>query len=231
MPAKRKSNLARKTKRTRPDILTVDLASILSVDHACDGCLRGEACCCSAYDVCMTAAELKRIICVLPEAARFCPHLAAGDGYENIFDEVEPGLFAIDTDDDGLCLFAFRSGRRVRCSLHAAAAVLGLPPEKVKPKSCLLWPLSFSEGKEVLSLIDDAPAFRCNTLRRGRSRRLAPAFVTAMDAVYGRGVVEQLEQEAARGTRRTTASLRRRKRDCSARTDSKMLVQGCWQAR
>jgi hypothetical protein len=193
----------------RPDILTVDLAAILSVNHTCIGCRPGEPCCCSTYEVCVTTSELKHIIAVLPEAVQFCPHLDTENGYDNIFDEVEPGLFAIDTDDDGLCLFAFRSGRKVRCSLHAAAAALGLPPEKVKPKSCLLWPMNFSEGKEVLSLVDDAPAFRCNTLRRVRSRELSPAFVNAVDAVYGRGAGRRLEQEAARGVRRTTVSFRR----------------------
>ncbi len=193
----------------RPRVLTVDLASILSVDHNCDGCRSGELCCCSAYEVCVTTAELERIIPVLPEAARFCPHLETGDGYDNLFDEVEPGLFAIDTDDDGLCLFAFRSGRKVQCSLHAAGSALGLPPEQVKPKACLLWPMNFSEGKEVLSLVDDALTFRCNTLRRGRSRSLSPAFVNAVEAVYGKGVGKQLEQEVASGALRTEVSCRR----------------------
>jgi len=79
----------------------------------------------------------------------------------------------------------------------------------VKPKACLLWPMNFSEGKEVLSLVDDALAFRCNTRRRGRSRRLSPAFVQAADDVYGKGVGERLGQEAARGGLRTTVSRRR----------------------
>lgn len=193
----------------RPHVLAVDLASILSIDHACDGCRSGEPCCCSAYEVCVTATELERIIRVLPETSHFCPHLKTSEGYDNLFDEVEPGLFAIDTDDDGLCLFAFRSGRKVRCSLHAAGAALGLPPEQVKPKACLLWPMNFSEGKEVLSLVGDAPAFHCNTLRQGRSRKLSPAFVKAAEGVYGTGVGERLEQEAATGALRTTVSCRR----------------------
>ena len=209
MFVKKHTKRAIKAQRTRPVMLTVDLASILSVDHMCDGCLGGEPCCCSTYEVCTTTAEIERIIPVLPEAARFCPHLDAGDGYDNIFDEVEPGLFAIDTDDDGLCLFAFRSGGKIRCSLHAAAAALGLAPEQVKPKACLLWPMCFSEGREMLSLVEDAPAFRCTTPRRISSRRLAPAFVAAVDAVYGKGMGEQLKQEAAKGAFRTTVSRRR----------------------
>jgi len=195
-------------KRMSSGVLTVDLSSILSIDHACDGCRPGELCCCSAYEVCVTIKELERIIRVLPEAARFCPHLETGDGYDNIFDEVEPGLFAIDTDDEGLCLLAFRSGGKIRCSLHAAGAALGLPPEQVKPKACLLWPMNFSEGKEALSLVEDALAFRCNILRRGRSRHLSPALVKAVDAVYGKGIGGLLEQEAARGALRAIVSCR-----------------------
>jgi hypothetical protein len=209
MPVKNRAKVPPQTGRMRPDVLYVDLASILSIDHACDGCRPGERCCCSAYEVCVTTLELERIIAVLPEAARFCPDLDTGDGYDNIFDEVEPGLFAIETDDNGLCLFAFRSGQKVRCSLHAAGALLGFPPEKVKPKACLLWPMSFSEGREVLSLVGDAPAFHCNTLRQGRSRKLSPAFVEAAEGVYGMGVGERLEQEASKGAIRTTVSCRR----------------------
>jgi hypothetical protein len=209
MPAKKISKKRPKAKHTLPHVLHVDLASILSIDHVCDGCRTGELCCCSAYEVCVTAMELERIIRVLPEAARVRPELETGGGYDNIFDEVRSGLFAIDTDDEGLCLLAFRSGGKVRCSLHAAAEALGLSPEQVKPKSCLLWPMNFSEGKEVLSLVDDALAFRCNTLRRGRSRHLSRAFVTAVDAVYGKGVGLRLEQEAARGTLSAIVSCRR----------------------
>jgi hypothetical protein len=209
MPAKKRSKKPPKAKRTRSHVLQVDLASIMSIDHVCDGCRPGEPCCCSAYEVCVTVTELERIIRVLPDAAGFCPHLETSGGYDNIFDKVESGLFAIDTDDEGLCLLAFRSGGKVRCSLHAAAEALGLSSEQVKPKACLLWPMNFSEGKEVLSLVDDALAFRCNTLRRDSSRKLSPTFVTAVDAVYGKGVGRRLEQEAANGALHAILSCRR----------------------
>jgi hypothetical protein len=206
MPVKNRAKVPPITGRTRSNVLIVDLASILSIDHTCDGCRPGERCCCSAYEVCVTTSELERIIAVLPEAARFCPDLHTGDGYDNIFDEVETGLFAIETNDDGLCLFAFRSGQKVRCSLHAAGAALGFPPEKVKPKACLLWPMNFSEGREVLSLVDDALTFRCNTPRRGRSRKFSPSFVKTVEGVYGKGVRERLELEAAKDALRTKVS-------------------------
>ncbi len=108
------------------------------------------------YEVCVTKAEMDRIIEVLPAAARLCPHLKSGKGFDNVFDEVEPGVYAIDTTEDGLCLFAYVFRNKYRCSLHTVALERGLPLGKVKPKACLLWPMTFSEGEELLSLTEDA---------------------------------------------------------------------------
>ena len=44
---------------------------------------------------------LKKIIPYLPEAAKFCPHLKIGEGYANVFEKAERGLYAIDTHDNG----------------------------------------------------------------------------------------------------------------------------------
>jgi len=191
-------------KRKRTNNVLVDLVSLQSIDHACDGCGADEPCCCSSYEVCVSAAELEQIIQVLPEAARFCPHLRTGAGYDNVFDEVEPGLFALDTNEDGICVLAFLSSGKLRCSLHAAASLLGLPLGTVKPKACLLWPMSFSGGAEVLSLAGDALSFRCNSRKGKRSRSLNPAFVEAIEVVYGEGLGKQAERESVQGARRTT---------------------------
>jgi hypothetical protein len=181
----------------------VDIASLLSIDHACDGCGKNERCCCATYEVCVTKKEMDRIIEVLPAAARLCPHLKAGKGYDNVFDEVEPGVYALDTTEDGLCLFAYVSQNKLRCSLHTVAMTLGLPLGKVKPKACLLWPMNFSEGEELLSLTEDALSFRCNSRRRKASLRMCPSFVEAIEVVYGEGCGTIVEQEAAKGLRRT----------------------------
>ena len=194
--------------RERKSSVHVDLASLQTIDHSCDGCATGEPCCCSSYEVCVTAAEVEQIIRVLPEAARFCPQLKTNAGYDNVFDEVEPGLFALDTNEDGVCVLAFLSNHKLRCSLHAAASLLGLPLGTIKPKACLLWPMNFSGGKEVLSITDDALSFRCNSRKGKRSRSLSPAFVEAIEAVYGEGLGRQAEQEAALGARRTTLARR-----------------------
>jgi hypothetical protein len=152
---------------------------------------------------------MNRIIQVLPEAVKLCPHLRIDGGYDNVFEEVEPGLYAIDTDEDGLCLFAYVSDHTIRCSLHTSGSALGLPLNQVKPKACLLWPLSFFEGDEVLSLTSDALSFKCNSRRRKQSRRLSSSFVEAIELVYGEGFGTIVEKEAEKGVQRTTLTRRR----------------------
>jgi hypothetical protein len=187
----------------------VDVESLLSFENRCTGCAGGERCCCSSYEVCVTTAEVKRIIRALPEAAKFCPHLLTAGGYDNVFDEEEPGLYSIDTNEDGLCLFAYRSDGRIRCSLHTAAATLGLPLEQVKPKVCMLWPLHFSDGDEVLGMISDAFRFSCNQRRAPGPRELSPDFVEAIERVYGEGCGAQVKLAAENGERRTLLITRR----------------------
>jgi len=205
---KRPTKISPQRKQKRLHALDVDLASILSIEHACGGCNKGGKCCCATYEVCVSTAEMRRIISVLPEAARFCPHLETDAGFDNVFEEVEPGLYSIDTTEDGLCLFAFKSSNTIRCALHAAASLAGLPLEQVKPKACLLWPMTFSEGDEVLSLTDDALLFSCNSPRRGQSRRFSPSLMEAIKMVYGNDVGTTLQQEANKGTLRVTRNLR-----------------------
>jgi len=184
--------------------ISVDLAALLSIEHVCGGCAKGEKCCCASYEVCITAAEMRRIIAVLPVAAKRCPHLKTGEEFDNIFEEVEHGLYAIDTTEDGLCLFAFLSKRKIRCSLHTAASALGLPINQVKPKVCLLWPVSYSEDDEMLSLTDDALSFSCNSPRGWPPRSLFPWFIEAITIAYGTGFGKILKDEACtKGKTRT----------------------------
>jgi hypothetical protein len=187
----------------------VDIESLLLLENRCDGCAAGGRCCCSSYEVCVTTAEVKRIIRVLPEAAKLCPHLLAPGGYDNVFEEEEPGLFSIDTTEDGLCLFAYRADHAVHCSLHTVAVTLGLPLEQVKPKVCLLWPMHFSDGDEVLAMINDAFLFTCNTRKAPGSRDLSPGFVDALEMVYGEGCGTQAKLAAENGQRRTLLITRR----------------------
>lgn len=193
----------KRTPRLQRSTVEVDVESLLSIENRCRGCAKGERCCCSSFDVCITPAEMKRIIKVLPEAAKFARHLRADGGYDNVFDEEEQGLHSLDTDEDGLCLFAYWSKGRIHCSLHSAAAALGLPLAQVKPKVCLLWPLHFSEGREVLAIHDDALGFSCNSRTARDSRGLCQGFVDAIELVYGAGCGDQVKEAAERGERRT----------------------------
>jgi len=207
-----KSPIDRRRKRPpqhQRSSVDVDVESLLSLENRCNGCARGEKCCCSSYEVCVTTAEMKRIIRFLPEAAKFCPHLLTVGGYDNVFEEEEPGLFSIDTNDDGLCLFAYWSEGRTHCSLHTVALTLGLPLEQVKPKVCMLWPLHFSDGDEVLAMINDAFLFNCNIRKTPGSRSLSPGFVEAIEMVYGQGCGAQVKQAAENGDRRTLLVTRR----------------------
>ncbi len=187
----------------------VDVQSLLLLENRCDGCARGERCCCSSYEVCVTTAEMKRIIKFLPEAAKFCPHLLTAEGYDNVFEEEEPGLFSLDTDEDGLCLFAYWSHGRIQCSLHTVAVTLGVPLEQVKPKVCLLWPMHFSDGDETLAMISDAFLFNCNVRKEPGNRCLSLGFVEALDRVYGEGCGAQVQDAAENGNRRTLLFTRR----------------------
>lgn len=187
----------------------VDIESLLQLENNCSGCARGEKCCCSSYEVCVTEAEIKRIIRVLPEAARFSPALLGPRGYDNVFEEEEPGLFSIDTDENGLCVFAYWSEDRIHCSLHTAAVTLGLPLEQVKPKVCMLWPMHFSDGDEVLAMINDAFQFNCNVRKAPGSRSLSPGFIETIELVYGEGCGAQVKVAAENGERRTLLITRR----------------------
>lgn len=183
---KRKNSLSKSKSRVRsggkglpgdgPKAVRVDLKAICSIDHECVGCAEVAKCCCAKYDVSVTEAELKKIIPVLPEAAQYCPHLKTEDGYANVFEEAENGLHSIDTHDNGLCVFAFKSQGLIRCSLHAVEISRRLPLGTVKPKMCVLWPLTFSEKGDVLTLHDSALSCACSSPRKKPSRRVSPGL-------------------------------------------------------
>jgi len=208
-PDKPGKNRRKQQPQHRRSSVEVDIESLLQLENRCNGCARGEKCCCSSYEVCITTAEVKRIIKFLPEAARYCPHLLTIGGYDNVFEEEEPGLFSIDTTEDGLCLFAYWSQNRTHCSLHTVAMTLGLPLEQVKPKVCMLWPMHFSDGDEVLGMINDAFLFKCNARKEPGSRSLSPGFVEAIELVYGEGCGSQVKEAAENGDRRTLLVTRR----------------------
>lgn len=126
---------------------------------------------------------METLIGALPLAAEFRPGLADNG---NVFDEEEQGLFSIDKDDNGDCVFSYRSGGKTLCALHSAALKAGLPPHELKPTSCTLWPLSLSTPPEaLLSICDDAYEFHCVKRRKKEAEAIAPAFSESIRAVFG----------------------------------------------
>jgi len=160
-----------------PQPFALDLKAICSIDHECVGCSLVSKSCCAKYDVCVSDAELSRIIPVLPEVSKYCPHLKDGEGYANVFEEAERGQHSLDTHEDGLCVFAFREKGLIRCSLHRVEKDLGLPLGSVKPAVCILYPLTFDEKGDTLTLHDKALACECSSPREEPSDRVAPALL------------------------------------------------------
>jgi len=159
-----------------PKAVGVDLKAICSIDHECIGCSDITKTCCAKYDVCVHEEGLDKILPYLPEAAELCPHLKTEEGYANIFEETEDGLYSIDTHDDGLCGFAYRKEGLIRCSLHSIEIKLGLPLGAIKPEVCILWPLTFTGDGKTLTLHDDALGCECSQPRKELSRTISPAL-------------------------------------------------------
>jgi hypothetical protein len=156
----------------------VDLKAIRTIDHECVGCPTVAKSCCAKYDVCVTDAELQRIIPFLPEISKLCPHLKTEEGYANVFEEAEKGFHSIDTHEDGLCVFAHMADGLIRCSLHTVEKNLGLPLGSVKPSVCILFPLTF-EGN-TLTLHDDALGCDCSSPRKKPSNLVSPDLLATI---------------------------------------------------
>jgi hypothetical protein len=155
----------------------IDLKSVCSIDHECVGCSTITDSCCAKYDVTVNEGELKRIIPAMPDVAKLCPHLKTADGYANVFEESDDGLYSIDTHDNDLCVFAYRTKGLIRCSLQTVEMNLGLPLGSLKPAVCILYPLTFSENGKVLKLHHDALACACSSPRSKPSDVISPALL------------------------------------------------------
>jgi hypothetical protein len=173
----------------------IDYEQLLSIEHSCDPKLCvGCKCCCSCYDLLIEGNELSRVAGWLPGASRYAPALMDGGEPANVFEELAPGVFSIDTDEDGLCVFAWtdEAGSRL-CSLHAAALAEGAEPLGAKPRSCWLWPLALSSSRPpILGRDADVFAFPCNK-RRHDFRPVLDAGVTdIIRGLYGEEFLGEL---------------------------------------
>ncbi len=190
--------------------LTVDVAALAGLGHRCGGCRVGQRFCCASFDICATLPEMGRIIGMMPAAGRYRPSLLSANGAPaNVFEETDDGLISIDTDDEGLCVFAYEAGGgALRCSLHSAALDLGLSPAAVKPSACTLWPLALGGADDrLLTICEDATDFHCCTDRpRGGGKTIAPALLESIEQLYGRDARRRLALAARSGQRRVAIS-------------------------
>jgi hypothetical protein len=184
--------------------LLVDIPAVAGVAHRCDPklCSHRQSCC-SQYEVVVDADEVERMIGLIDRAKHFLSYDQAAAA-ENPFDPFGAFHFAIDTDEHGQCVFAYRNASGMTlCSLHAAAAELSIPYFQAKPESCCLWPLALSEDRpQILTVHEGAMAFPCNRRRRGRRDRLDPGVAEIVEGVFGRWYLSRLNSAVGRWARR-----------------------------
>lgn len=172
--------------------IRVDLTALASICHGC----RPDRCdsavfCCGCYEVGISEAEMQRIVGVMPLASEHARHLRTGNGYRNVFDEIEPDLLLLDTDDSDLCFFTYRSKGARLCSLHTVALNLDRKPVDIKPQACSLWPLAIADTTPpTLSVQNDAARFSCNRFRKLPSRRLDAGVEEILAMVFGAEFLE-----------------------------------------
>jgi len=149
---------------------------------------------------------MKIISGALPLASQYCPGLKDENGYDNVFDEVERGLFAIDTHENGLCVFAYPVHAGIRCSLHSVALQTGMLPHRLKPSACTLWPLVLRDPPDaVLSICDDALQFPCN--RKVKAGSISSEILNSIEMLLGAATCGQVLRAAHAGRKKTRARL------------------------
>ena len=176
----------------------VDADAILRTAHRCrpEKCKTAK-CCCSAYEIEITDRELQIIVGCLPIVARYVEALKSSDGFENVFEDEENGLYSLDKNERGFCIFTyFDQGGCPWCSLHSAALDMGLRPAEVKPRCCSLWPLSYVDSNPpLLSLHEDALSFACNRRLPPENTDLDQGLADLMLPVFGLGFVQILKDQ------------------------------------
>jgi hypothetical protein len=139
----------------------------------------------------------------MPFAAEFQPALKNHGRFLNVFDETDDGLFALDTNKNGLCVFSYASAGGIRCALHSAAVKLGVAPAALKPAVCVLWPMTFIDAPDsCLGISESAFDFDC-CHKAGRKRKtISPALLASVGELFGEGASRALAAAAKNGLRR-----------------------------
>ena len=182
--------------------IRVDVDALRALAHLCDPMTcRHVKCCCKSYEILVDRSEERTVVGMMKEAARYTPTLVEDGEFADPIEDVF-GDACLATHEDGTCVFAFHTSEgAVRCSLHAAAIDLGLPPAEVKPKACTLWPLFLDESPPpLLTVQEDALAFPCNTVRRGGDGGAGPIVQLHLgvreiiEAVFGGEFLAEVEK-------------------------------------
>jgi hypothetical protein len=171
--------------------VVVDVEALETIAHRCEPALcRRAGTCCAGYDVCVAEDELPKLAGATELAARYVPDLGQGG---NVFEELFDGLYSIDTDEDGLCVFAYEdAGGQVLCSLHSAALENGLDVRELKPRCCMLWPLALSGSRPRYLMVDPgAFSYPCNR-RKASDGRLDEGIRQIVRCVLGEEFLAEL---------------------------------------
>lgn len=172
----------------------IDIHALRVLAHFCDPtkCIHARACC-NTYEVYVERGEMKSVTGAFDEAARYLDEPA---DIIDPFEETEGG-HCLNTDEDGLCVFAYRGEEGgVLCSLHSAAIDMNLPPASVKPKACTLWPLFYQEtDPPLLTVQNDAVSFPCNSMRHSASgNKLDRGVGEIIEAVFGKPFLDDVNE-------------------------------------
>ncbi len=141
---------------------SVDVNAVTGLKYRCDpkSC-RNRLCCCGVYDVWINAKEKEKISRCLPAASNY-PVEGRGNDVSDFLRWIGAG-YILRKDKEQFCSLSYRTGDgQVRCSLHSIALDQNISPVEIKPRNCVLWPLSLSgKGEKTLSVQDDAYNFPC----------------------------------------------------------------------
>lgn len=136
------------SRRPRPAAPRVLLDPILErYAYRCwpDGCPRDRTCC-VGLAVEVSKREVRAIDTLMDELAAIVPSLREEDGYASVFVDEEPPDLLIESDDDGVCPFLFRTREHPLCSIHHLALRTGRSVPAYKPAACRHWPLTLERA-------------------------------------------------------------------------------------
>jgi hypothetical protein len=173
----------------------VNIDAICSIKHECvPGSCDVDKCCCSRYEVRVTPHEMEKVIDYMPMAAEFVPYLRPDLLTDNLFIHHKDDIFAIGRDERGFCSFSYDSNGEIFCALHSVALKLNRPVNQVKPKSCILWPLSIPTVDPWYLTIDaQAFTFPCNTKRKENNTYPYETIIDIIRELFGDTFLDILE--------------------------------------